>query len=227
MPPSDVTLLALHGLRLTGLAEAGAVAEVTGADPTGLEVELKSLADDLVARRDRAPRSGWVLTPQGRARATELVVGELARSGARPAVEAAYRRFCRLNPQVLAACCRWQVRDAARGVINDHADPAYDRSVLDDLARLDAEAQPLTAELSAALDRFGRYGPRLGYALERARSGEGEFVDKPLVGSYHTVWFELHEDLLATLGLDRAAETARLAADPTLAAEPAPPGRTT
>ena len=31
---------------------------------------------------------------------------------------------------------------------------------------------------------------------------------KPVIESYHTVWFELHEDLLVTLGLDRAAETA-------------------
>ena len=28
-----------------------------------------------------------------------------------------------------------------------------------------------------------------------------------MIDSYHTVWFELHEDLLATLGLERAAET--------------------
>jgi len=26
------------------------------------------------------------------------------------------------------------------------------------------------------------------------------------MSSYHTVWFELHEDLLATLGIDRASE---------------------
>jgi hypothetical protein len=25
--------------------------------------------------------------------------------------------------------------------------------------------------------------------------------------SYHTVWFELHEDLLTTLGLERASES--------------------
>lgn len=212
MSGSDPTLLALHGLRLTGLAEAGAVAELTGADPTTIEVELKALADDdLVARRDRPPRPGWVLTPAGRVRAAELVRAELAEAGARDAVEAGYRRFCRLNPQVLEVCCRWQVRDPAHGTRNDHTDAAYDRSVLADLARLNAEAQPVVEALGRALGRFGRYGPRLAHALEQARSGQGDYVDKPLIGSYHTVWFELHEDLLATLGLDRAAETARLA----------------
>lgn len=214
MTGSDPTLLALHGLRLTGLAEAGVVAEVTGADPTTIEVELKALADDdLVVRRDRPPRSGWLLTPAGRIRAAELVAAELAASGARPALEAAYGRFGLLNPQVLAACCRWQVRDVATGALNRHtpADAAHDRAVLADLARLNAEAQPLAADLGHTLGRFGRYGPRLAHALEQARSGEVAYVDKPLISSYHTVWFELHEDLLATLGLDRAAETARLA----------------
>jgi hypothetical protein len=28
-----------------------------------------------------------------------------------------------------------------------------------------------------------------------------------MIESYHTVWFELHEDLLATLGIQRAGET--------------------
>ncbi|MDQ1375434.1 MAG: hypothetical protein QOJ09_2772, partial [Actinomycetota bacterium] len=29
----------------------------------------------------------------------------------------------------------------------------------------------------------------------------------PLIDSYHTVWFELHEDLLSTLGIERGSET--------------------
>jgi hypothetical protein len=28
-------------------------------------------------------------------------------------------------------------------------------------------------------------------------------VDSPLIDSFHTVWFELHEHLLATLGIER------------------------
>jgi hypothetical protein len=27
-----------------------------------------------------------------------------------------------------------------------------------------------------------------------------------VIDSYHTVWFELHEDLLSTLGIERASE---------------------
>jgi hypothetical protein len=27
-----------------------------------------------------------------------------------------------------------------------------------------------------------------------------------MIPSYHTIWFELHEDLLATLGIERGSE---------------------
>jgi len=38
------------------------------------------------------------------------------------------------------------------------------------------------------------------------QGGDGEWFTKPTVDSYHTVWFELHENLLATLGIERGAE---------------------
>jgi hypothetical protein len=52
------------------------------------------------------------------------------------------------------------------------------------------------------LPRFGRYRARLGDALVMARSGRTEYVTDDFE-AYHTVWFQLHEDLLATLGIPR------------------------
>ena len=57
-------------------------------------------------------------------------------------------------------------------------------------------------QVSAALRRFGRYRPRLADALARAESGELRYVTDD-TASYHSVWFQLHEDLLVTLGLTR------------------------
>ena len=37
-------------------------------------------------------------------------------------------------------------------------------------------------------------------------NGALDYFTKPILPSYHTVWFELHEDLLATLSIDRASE---------------------
>ena len=40
-------------------------------------------------------------------------------------------------------------------------------------------------------------------ALERAEDGAVEWVSDAKIASYHTVWFELHEDLLRMLGRER------------------------
>jgi hypothetical protein len=211
MISSDVTLLALHGLRITGLAEASAVAELTGADPTLIEVELKALADDdLVVRRDRSARSGWLLTPAGIDEATGLVAAELSTAGLGRSVRGAYDRFCPLNRRLLDVCCRWQVTGGPGGPVNTHHDPIYDGAIIAALGALDAEAQTLLAELAAQLERFARFGPRLAFAAAKVACGETDYFTRPVIASYHTVWFELHEDLLITLGLDRASETARL-----------------
>ena len=37
-------------------------------------------------------------------------------------------------------------------------------------------------------------------------AGDTDWFTKPMIPSYHTVWFELHEDLLATLGIERGSE---------------------
>jgi len=39
--------------------------------------------------------------------------------------------------------------------------------------------------------------------LGRVNEGEFEFFTGVKVNSYHNLWFELHEDLLCTLGLER------------------------
>ena len=38
---------------------------------------------------------------------------------------------------------------------------------------------------------------------DRFRAGDPSWVDRTGADSCHTVWFELHEDLIATLGLRR------------------------
>ena len=63
--------------------------------------------------------------------------------------------------------------------------------------------QPVVADLAEALGRFGGYGPRLAGALAKVQGGDVDWFTKPTIDSYHTVWFELHENLLATLGIER------------------------
>jgi hypothetical protein len=86
--------------------------------------------------------------------------------------------------------------------MNDHIGPGYDARVLDRLTDLDRRAEAACADLSAAMLRFRRYRVRLTDALVRARSGALDYVTDS-TASYHAVWFQLHEDLLATLGIPR------------------------
>jgi hypothetical protein len=135
--------------------------------------------------------------------ACTVVVGELDAAGAREAVRGCYDRFLALNPDLLAVCTDWQMRGDA---VNDHADAEYDQGVIDRLVDLHVRLRPILADLRSHLARFAGYSQRLRGALERVTEGERDWFTKPTIDSYHTVWFELHEDLLATLGLERSKE---------------------
>lgn len=203
--PTAPATLVLHGLRVKGFAETDVLATVLGLTDVEVVRDLEAFAvDDLVRRKDGVEVSGWVLTPEGRAEHEARLAAELDATGARPAVAAAYDDFVALNPELLAVCSDWQLRD---GVRNDHTDAGHDRAVLDRLAVLHERAQPVVTALGEALARFAPYGPRLDRAAAKVAAGDTDWVDAPLEDSYHTVWFELHEDLLATLGHERGAET--------------------
>jgi hypothetical protein len=195
----------LHALRVKGFAETDVLAEVTHLDDVTVVRALEGFADEgLATRKAGIEVSGWVLTPQGRAEHEKRLAEELDAAGARSEVEKGYRAFLALNGPVLQVCTDWQVRD---GVLNDHRDRAHDAEVIDRLGALHDRAEALLSDLATVLPRFGGYARRLHHAVEKVRNGDRDWFDKPLIDSYHSVWFELHEDLLATLGLERSAET--------------------
>jgi hypothetical protein len=205
---SDPRTLVLLGLRLKGFAGADVLAETTGVDVATVEGILDDLMSaELAVYREGGQASGFVLTPPGRAEGTEALDAELAAAGARDTVQAAYDRFLVLNGEMLQLCTDWQVRDVdGEQVLNDHSDAAYDQEVLARLVGIDEQLSAVLAQLNGALARYRAYGPRFQAALEKLLAGDLDYFTKPLIPSYHTVWFELHEDLLATLDIDRAAE---------------------
>lgn len=202
---SEPGLLVLHALRLKGFAEDDVVVGVTGLEPDVVAGCLAEAASrELVVRREGRV-AGWTLTPAGRETHRRVVEAELAETGARADVDRAYRGFVALNPELLDVCTAWQVREGLGGeaVFNDHTDAAHDAAVVARLAAIHTAIVPVCDTLTGVLDRFGRYRPRLEQAYRRVRAGEPEWLTRPLIDSYHTVWFELHEDLLVTLGLER------------------------
>lgn len=202
---SDTRLLVLHGLRLKGFGEPDAIAEVVGIDADEVAKHLDDLVtDELVLRRDGPRLAGWSLTAGGRAEQEKLLADELAECGRRADVQAAYDAFLALNAPLLEICTAWQMRDET--TLNDHSDPDYDAAAIERLARHHDGLEPILADLERALARYGAYRPRFDASLQRLQGGDHDWFTKPMIDSYHTVWFQLHEDLLNTLGIDRASE---------------------
>ena len=152
--------------------------------------------------------AGWTLTESGRVEGERRVAEELERTGSRAVVDAAHGTFARLNERVLGTLTRWQIRPQPwdRMAANDHTDHGWDERVLDELASHGRRLAPVCAELTSALDRFAGYDERYAAALRRAEAGQGAWVDQTGIDSCHTVWIELHEDLIATLGLERGSD---------------------
>lgn len=205
----DTLLVVLHQLRLKGVATTEAVAGGAGVGVEHAIGALRRLEADGLAVRHGGRMPGYALTASGRAAHGAMVGRELATAERRDAVQSWYRAFLVHNAALVAACTAWQVRDLCAGELNDHTDAAYDAVVLDRLERLHVAVVPVCDALTVLLPRFGVYVPRLTGSLEKVRSGLHEWFAQPLIDSYHTVWMELHEDLLVTLHIERSSETAR------------------
>jgi len=186
---SDTRLVVLHALRLKGMADAAEIARASDRAQPVVEAELTELlAHGMVRFLDK--RDSWSLTPEGRAEHARLLRTDIDRAGCIAVVESAYRRILGVNVELLATITALQ-----------QGAPGVER-----LRAVHHDALGATEELAVELERMQSYGPRLAAALERVEAGEREWVARPLMDSYHTVWHELHEDLLLTLGIDRSAE---------------------
>ena len=116
-------------------------------------------------------------------------------------------RSCRSTADCRELCSAWQVRPD--GSPNDHVDPDYDDDLCEQLAALDTAVTPVLRRLSAVVERFGGYRPRLTRSLERFEGGDEAWLASPMIDSYHTVWMQLHHELLLALGMSRAEDEAR------------------
>lgn len=193
-------LQVLQGIRLKGRVGLDDLAATLGAEPQTVApvVDALSGAGLLVAGRTLR------ITPEGRTRLDQLLAEE--RSGADvQTVRNAYRNFRAVNAEFKALVSDWQVKD---GSPNAHDDRDYDTAVLTRLERVHELTLPILAEVATQIPRLAHYGERLTAALQKVRSGDAAWLTRPIVDSYHTVWFELHEELIAVAGLTREDEAA-------------------
>jgi DNA-binding MarR family transcriptional regulator len=188
-------LTVLQAVRLKGRVRPAELAATLGEDPT----ETTATVEALSAAGLLVDGATLRLSPGGRERLNALLAEE--RGGIdSPAVAAVYDDFRSVNADFKALVTDWQLKD---GKPNTHEDAEYDAAVL---ARLDALHERVAPIIAAAADQLARlraYLTKLGAALDRVKAGETAWLTRPLIDSYHTVWFELHEELILAVGLTR------------------------
>lgn len=193
-------LAILQAARLKGRLTSDLAATSCGIDEGAAADLLSTLRDAGFVKGEPSVR----LTPEGRERLAELVASE--RAGVdHAALTQLYEEFDRYNTAFKQVVKDWQLKGETP---NDHTDTDYDRSVLDRLAELDVDFQPLVGRVAAVAPRLSNYPRRFSKALENIQAGDISYVARPIADSYHTVWFEFHEELIGLLGLSREEEAA-------------------
>ncbi|MEM9464097.1 MAG: pyruvate, phosphate dikinase [Actinomycetota bacterium] len=193
-------------LAIKGMASAESISAVLGVSVADVAPVLAELVDAGDAQEVRAGNIRPLPT------LTEQVDAAYRRwaTTLRPAIDPLLDEFHHANSKLKETVTDWQMRivDGAR-VPNDHLDSAWDADVI---ARLRSEVHtaiaPIIEAAAAAERRLARYGDRLERALAAVEAGDVEMLAHPFKDSYHTVWFELHEELIRLSGRNRRDEAA-------------------
>jgi hypothetical protein len=193
-------LTVLRIVAIKGRVPADSVAGSLETDVPTVQAALDGCAErELV----KITPMGYRITPTGRTRCLELVDAE-HRAADQAAVTTSYEIFCDHNKELKAVITDWQTRGSDQP--NDHSDGDYDLAVLGRLVALHQEVRPLLDQIVEVAPRLSHYRQRLQRAADAVVAGDHTYVSRPILDSYHTVWFELHEDLIGLAGLTRAGE---------------------
>lgn len=187
----DQVIATLHVARVAGVATPELVAASLEID----EMTASSLLGEATERgllnhRPTGRMAGWMATAAGRELHAQEIRTALDRSDLAEQLAEVDRRFVAVNGPFKELCTRWQLE-------------GQPTSCIDDLGAIHGDATDIVASLTALDSRFGRYQERLDAALDRLRAGDEAAFTKPLCGSYHDVWMELHQDLLLTACRER------------------------
>jgi hypothetical protein len=166
---------------------------------------VSTLLDEaLTTGRVAEVKGRYMLTPAGQV----LLRSSYARSCSALREDAdflsAYEDFEKINIDLKQTITDWQTLSiGGQKVPNAHSDKAYDNSVIDRIGRIHDAVEGILKRLSKQVPRLDRYNGALLNALEKAEDGDIQWVSDAKTESYHTVWFELHEDLLRLVGRER------------------------
>jgi len=193
--------LVLHGIAIKKYGTAEQVADITGLEPDRVETLLAEAAEK---GRVSEAKGKYMLTPA----AQITLKGEYAKAYGDLREDAdfmaAYEEFERINVEFKQLITQWQTMEVGgQTVANDHSDPDYDADIIDRLGEVHERVERVLDRLAAKEPRMTRYKEKLLEALEKSEDGDTKWVSDATIDSYHTVWFELHEDLLRVVGRER------------------------
>jgi len=189
---SVVSRALLVALATRGPLENDALVAATG--ETGPEVRsgLEALLRQGLVAEHAATPTRLGLSTRGRTAAENAIVEERALLG--PVLEAVYREFAPLNQALKRALTAWQQEPS----------PPQARELL----RVEQAARPMLDRLAALRPRYARLRTALREAGAGIAAGDTRFVAGLGVESLHSLWWQLHADLLAVLGRSRGEDDA-------------------
>lgn len=187
-----------HGLAIKRLGTVEGVAELVGMPVEQVAVVL---TDAVATRRAIEVNGAYALTPLAKVALEGRYRLHYASLRADPDFVSAFEQFERLNHSLKHAITQWQtIEVGGTRMANDHSDESYDAAIIDKLGVIHEEVDRILAKLARGLPRLRAYADKLLFALESAEDGDPQWVSDVRRPSYHTVWFEMHEDLLRIMG---------------------------
>ena len=201
-PTADAIVRALL-IKGVVTVEMLASAVVTGSEDLGPVLD-EMAADGLIGD----PGALIQLTDEGKALGLEMIAADSDAWGVDNA-SAALDVFLPLDHRVKEIVTAWQMSEVdGAPVLNDHSDEEYDAAVLERFASLHQDAAVWLETLFDGLPRLVDYSSRLDRAASLVAGGDYGYIASPRVDSYHSIWFELHEDLILLAGRSREDEVA-------------------
>ena len=195
------THLVMHGLAVKKHGTPEAIAGIIGLDVNEVKAAIARLVE---AKRAVEVQGKYALTPPARMALESDYSRLYADLRANPQFKAGCDGFERINGALKQLITDWQtVTVGGERIPNDHGDKDYDRKIIDRLGDLHERAETVLDQIAGALPRIRIYREKLLVALEKAEDGAIAWVSDAKIESYHTLWFELHEDLLRLMGRAR------------------------
>ncbi len=179
-------------LALKGVATAAAIAAALGCAIDDVEETVAGLL--AAGEIDELAGGGLRLRPAGTAQVDRRYA--LAAVRLAPRISHLLVDFRGVNGRFARLVTQWQASGPSPDLVARLRDEIH------------AEIEPIIEAVAVDEARFARYRDRLSAALGAIDDGDVEMVADPLRDSYHTVWFELHEELIRLSGRTRADEAA-------------------